>query len=45
MERILMGFRGMRFVLHVRRLGEMKINFKNVLSENLKAVIRLRLKE
>jgi len=39
-----MCFRGMRFVVHVRRCGEMKITYKT-LSEILKAVCSCRLKE
>jgi len=43
-ERIVMGFRGMRFVVHVRRFGEVKIT-GTILSEFLKAVGSCRLKE
>ena len=42
MERIVMGFRGMGFVVHVSRFGEMKITYK-ILSVILKAVLSFRL--
>jgi len=44
MEKILMGFRRMGFVLHVRRFGEKKITGK-ILFKILKAVCSRRLKE
>jgi len=44
MKKIVMGFRRMGFVVHVRRFGEMKIITK-FLSEYLKGVCRCRLKE
>jgi len=39
-----MGFRGMGFVVHVRRFGEMKIKGR-ILCEFVKAVSSCRLKE
>ena len=43
-EKIVMGFRGMGFVVHVRRFGEMKITYK-IFAEIPKAVNSRRLKE
>ena len=43
-EKIPMNFRKMKFVVHVRRFGEMKINYKTF-SENLIGVCIHRLKE
>jgi hypothetical protein len=44
MERIVMGFRGMRLVLHVSRLSGMEITYE-ILSEYLTAVRSQGLKE
>jgi len=44
MEEIAISFQRMRFVVQVRRFGDMKISDK-VLSENVQAVCSCRLKE
>jgi len=37
MEKIAISFKGMRFVVQVRRFGDMKITYE-ILSQNVKAV-------